>query len=197
MFDFLETIVNELKSYFVTEKISYEITGECKKCGKCCNYMYSFDTYTEKEFKIMQFLFPAYRRFYIKGKDENGNLIFACKYVTEEGLCSVYDKRLKMCRRYPVKRIYRPMKLHEGCGYKVEEKRFEDYLKKGKDEDGNFIFACKYVTKEGLCSVYNKRLKMCRRYPVKRIYRPMKLHEGCGYKVEEKKFEDYLKKGKE
>ncbi len=135
MFDFLETIINELKSYFVTEKISYEITGECKKCGKCCNYMYSIDTYTEKEFKIMQFLFPAYRRFYIKGKDENGNLIFACKYVTEEGLCSVYDKRLKMCRRYPVKRIYRPMKLHEGCGYKVEEKRFEDYLKKGKDKE--------------------------------------------------------------
>ena len=134
-FDFLETIINELKSYFVTEKISYEITGECKKCGKCCNYMYSIDTYTEKEFKIMQFLFPAYRRFYIKGKDENGNLIFACKYVTEEGLCSVYDKRLKMCRRYPVKRIYRPMKLHEGCGYKVEEKRFEDYLKKGKDKE--------------------------------------------------------------
>ncbi len=133
MFDFLETIVNELKSYFVTEKISYEITGECKKCGKCCNYMYSFDTYTEKEFKIMQFLFPAYRRFYIKGKDEDGNFIFACKYVTKEGLCSVYNKRLKMCRRYPVKRIYRPMKLHEGCGYKVEEKKFEDYLKKGKE----------------------------------------------------------------
>lgn len=134
MFDFLETMINELKSHFVTEKISYEITGECKKCGKCCNYMYSIDTYTEKEFKIMQFLFPAYRRFYIKGKDEDGNLIFACKYVTEEGLCSVYDKRLKMCRRYPVKRIYRPMKLHEGCGYKVEEKKFEDYLKKGKNK---------------------------------------------------------------
>ena len=130
MFDFLETIINEIKSYFVTENISYEITGECKKCGKCCNYMYSFDTYTEKEFKIMQFIFPAYRRFYIKGKDEDGNFIFACKYVTEEGVCSVYDKRLEMCKRYPVKRIYRPMKLHEGCGYKVEEKNFKDYLKK-------------------------------------------------------------------
>ena len=37
--------------------------------------MYSYDTYTEKEFKIMQFLFPAYKRFYIKGKDEEGNLL--------------------------------------------------------------------------------------------------------------------------
>lgn len=128
MFDFLKTIINEFLSYFVPEKVSYEITGECKKCGKCCNYMYSFDTYTEKEFKIMQFIFPSYKRFYIKGKDEYGNLIFACKYVTKEGLCSVYDKRLKMCKRYPVKRIYRKMSLHEGCGYKVEEKNFKDYL---------------------------------------------------------------------
>lgn len=129
MFDFLKTVINEVKSHFVAEKISYEITGECKKCGKCCNYMYSFDTYTEKEFKIMQFLFPSYKRFYIKGKDESGNLIFACKYVSKEGLCTVYEKRLQMCKKYPVKRIFSPMKLHEGCGFRVEEKKFEDYLK--------------------------------------------------------------------
>ena len=73
--DFISSIYNEIRSYFVPERVSYEITGECKKCGKCCNYMYSVDTYTEKEFKIMQFLFPTYRRFYIKGKDEEGNFI--------------------------------------------------------------------------------------------------------------------------
>ena len=108
--------------------MEYKITGKCLKCGKCCRYMYSFDTYTTTDFKIMQFLFPAYRRFYIRGKDEDGNLIFACKYVTEEGLCSVYDKRLKMCRNYPAKKISYPGKLHEGCGYKVEDKSFEMYL---------------------------------------------------------------------
>ena len=97
IFDFFFVIFNEIRSYFVPEKVSYEITGECKKCGKCCNYMYSKDTYTEKEFKIMQFLFPAYKRFYIKGKDD-------------------------------AKRIFYPGKLHEGCGYKVNVKTFEDYL---------------------------------------------------------------------
>lgn len=91
--------------------------------------MYSYDTYTEKEFKIMQFLFPAYKRFYIKGKDEEGNLIFACKLVTKEGLCSDYKHRLRMCKNYPAKRIFYPGKLHEGCGYKVNIKTFEDYLK--------------------------------------------------------------------
>ncbi len=129
MLEILENIKNEFLSYFVPEKVEYEIQGECKKCGKCCRYMYSFDTYTEKEFKFMQFLFPSYRRFYIKGKDDKGNLIFACKYVTDEGLCSVYEKRLPMCKKYPSKKIFYPAKLHEGCGYKIVKKSFNDYLR--------------------------------------------------------------------
>ncbi|MBQ6516143.1 YkgJ family cysteine cluster protein [bacterium] len=127
--DFLASIKNEILSHFVTEKIMYKIEGKCNKCGKCCNYMYSFDTYTEKEFKFMQFLFPAYKRFYIKGKDDMGNLIFACKYVTPEGLCSVYDKRLKMCKNYPAKYITYDADLHEGCGYHIVKKTFDDYMK--------------------------------------------------------------------
>ena len=133
MIKLLKSLYWEFLSYFVPQKMSYEITGECKKCGKCCNYMYSFDTYTEKEFKIMQFLYPAYKRFYIKGKDEHGNFIFACKYVTEEGLCSVYDKRLAMCKRYPAPRIFYPADLHEGCGYTVHKKHFKDFLNSEPD----------------------------------------------------------------
>ena len=130
MLEILENIKNEFLSYFVPEKVEYEIQGECKKCGKCCRYMYSFDTYTEKEFKFMQFLFPSYRRFYIKGKDDKGNLIFACKYVTDNGLCSVYEKRLPMCKKYPSKKVFYPAKLHEGCGYKIVKKSFNDYSQK-------------------------------------------------------------------
>ena len=65
-----------------------------------------------------------------QAKDEEGNLIFACKYVTDEGLCSVYDKRLRMCKKYPASKIGYPGKLHKGCGYKVEDKSFENYLKR-------------------------------------------------------------------
>lgn len=129
MINLISNIINEIKSYFVPEKISYNIVGECKQCGKCCNYMYSFDTYTEQEFKFMQAIFPAYKRFYIKGQDDEGNLIFACKYVTPEGKCSVYKKRLKMCKTYPNKKIKFRAKLHDGCGYSVEQKTFDDYLK--------------------------------------------------------------------
>ncbi len=91
--------------------------------------MYSVDTYTEKEFEIMQKIFPTYKRFYIKGRDDEGNLIFACKLVTPEGLCSDYKHRPRMCRKYPAKKISYPGKLHEGCGYTVHIKKFEDYLK--------------------------------------------------------------------
>jgi Fe-S-cluster containining protein len=128
--DFVKSVWNEFMSYFVPEKVQYKVSGECKKCGKCCNYMYSFDTYTEKEFKIMQFLYPAYKRFYIKGKDECGNFVFACKHVTPDGLCSVYDKRLAMCKKYPSKYIMYPAKMHEGCGFSVEKKDFAKYLNK-------------------------------------------------------------------
>ncbi len=128
MINLIFSIINEIKSYFIPEKVRYEIKGGCKMCGKCCNYMYSFDTYTEKEFKFMQLLYPSYKRFYIKDKDEDGNLIFACKYVSEDGKCTVYNKRLKMCKKYPQRFIKFPAKLHEGCGYEVVKKTFEDYL---------------------------------------------------------------------
>ncbi|MDR1327113.1 MAG: YkgJ family cysteine cluster protein [Heliobacteriaceae bacterium] len=128
MKDFLSVLINEFLSYFVPERLKYKITGRCLKCGKCCNYMYSYDTYTEKEFKIMQFLFPAYRRFYIKGADAEGNMIFACKLITPEGLCPVYKKRPRVCRKYPAKWLSYPGKMHEGCGYTVNVKTFDDYL---------------------------------------------------------------------
>ena len=87
MLSFLTTIKNEILSYFVPEKMEYKITGECKKCGKCCRYMYSFDTYTTTDFKIMQFFFPAYRRFYIRGKNEEE---FGVRFPD---MSEVYDKQ--------------------------------------------------------------------------------------------------------
>ena len=74
-------------------------------------------------------IFPKYKRFYIKGRDEFGNLIFACKLVTSEGLCSDYKNRLKMCKNYPARFVGYRAKLHQGCGYKVNFKEFVDYLK--------------------------------------------------------------------
>lgn len=131
LIDFLKVIYYEMKSRFVFQKVSYKIEGSCKKCGDCCKYMYSIDTYTEKEFELTTKLFPKYKRFRIIGRDEYGNLIFACNLVDENGLCTDYKNRLKMCRDYPQGRASEGGELHPRCGYTVSpNKSFEDYLNK-------------------------------------------------------------------
>ena|GEM_PF-447581 len=173
MKDFFFVLINEIRSYFVPEQMKYEITGKCLKCGKCCNHMYSYDTYTEKEFKIMQFLFPTYKRFYIKGKD-----------VAAAGVTPV------SCRESDTGRAAEHYDSAVAAGAGVEAA--EQSLIAQAQNEGNLIFACKLVTKDGLCSVYKKRPRMCRKYPAKRILYPAGMHEGCGYKVNIKTFEDYL-----
>jgi len=34
--DFIKSIYYEALSYFIPQKIKYEIKGSCIKCGKCC-----------------------------------------------------------------------------------------------------------------------------------------------------------------
>lgn len=127
--NYLKPLYYEYLSRYVPQRVRYKVEGHCLQCGKCCRHMYSIDTYTEKEFKIMQFLYPSYKRFYIAGKDKDGHFIFACKYVQDDGKCSVYKKRLNMCKKYPKKIIHFNGIMHEGCGFKVRpELSFEDYL---------------------------------------------------------------------
>ncbi len=129
--DLIKTLYWEFLSYFVPEKQDYEVKGSCNKCGKCCETLYAVDMKDEKEFKFMQFIFPSYKRFYIKGKDSFGNYVFGCKYL-KDNLCSVYDKRPLICKKYPQKKLSFYAKMPEGCGYYVEKKSFDDYLNKEK-----------------------------------------------------------------
>ena len=129
LLDVIKTLYFEAVSYFVPEKIEYEIEGECTKCGECCRTIYSLDTFSPKEFHFMQLIYPPYRRFYIRGKDSEGNFIFACKYIGDDGLCTVYEKRPRLCRSYPKKKLNHYAKLPDGCGYRVNKKDFKDYLK--------------------------------------------------------------------
>lgn len=126
--DFLKSCYWEFLSYFVPERQSYEITGNCNKCGKCCETIYAAYMYSEDEFKLMQKIFPSYKRFYIKYKDTNGNLVFGCKYLTEENLCGDYENRPSVCKKYPQKRLAKYAEMPDGCGYKVNKKHFKDYL---------------------------------------------------------------------
>lgn len=62
----------------------------------------------------------------------------------------------------------------------------------GKDENNDFILSCKYLSKDGSCSVYAKRPLVCRNYPRKTILFNAEMPEGCGFKIVKKEFKDYL-----
>ena len=126
--DFLKSLYYEFLSHFVCEKIQYKIEGKCNQCGECCRQIRSHGMKNEKDLKIMQFFLPHYKRFFIKGKDEDGNLILSCIYLDENGKCKVYNKRPDLCKNYPAKIINCNGIMPEGCGYKIIKKDFKDYL---------------------------------------------------------------------
>lgn len=126
--DFIKSIYYEFLSYFAIEKQKYKIEGSCLQCGKCCREIRAYGMKTPKDLKIMQFIFPWYKRFYILRKDEDGNYVLSCKYLTNEGKCSIYKLRPLVCRNYPKKYINFNAEMITGCGYKVIKKNFKDYL---------------------------------------------------------------------
>ncbi len=126
--DFIKSVYYEILSYFAVEKVKYEVQGNCKKCGKCCKQIHSYGMKNEKDLKIMQFFLPHYKRFYINGKDENGNITLSCIYLKDNGECSIYEKRPRLCRNYPARIINFNGEMIQECGYKVVKKEFKDYL---------------------------------------------------------------------
>lgn len=127
--DFIKALYYEIRSKFVPEKVKYRLEGSCNRCGECCRYMYSLDSYTREEFELMVKFFPKYKRLKIIGRDEFGNFVYACTMLTEEGLCSDYKNRLDMCKKYPCLKLNNGGELHKTCGFKIiPEKSFEDYL---------------------------------------------------------------------
>jgi Fe-S-cluster containining protein len=129
MMNILKSLYYEFLSYFIPDKTGYMAKGTCLKCGKCCRYMYSQGTCSKFDFKIIQFLFPKYKRFQIAGKDEFGNFVFSCKLIGKDNLCTSYDSRLAICRKYPLFKYQNKGNFHLGCGFcVVPEKDFDKFL---------------------------------------------------------------------
>ena len=126
--DFIKSLYYEFLSYFIPKKVKYKVEGECLKCGKCCKEIRAYGMKSEKDLKIMQFFLPHYRRFFISKTDDKGDVVLSCKYLTENGLCSVYNKRPSVCKNYPAKSINFNGEMIDSCGYKVIKKQFKDYL---------------------------------------------------------------------
>jgi len=130
MFGYVRFFINKLFSS------KYIVTGKCRQCGNCCRNILFYvgkNVVTEEEqFERMKEFDKKYNNFYISGKGEKGELLFACKSLTQEGKCSVYRFRSLHCRFYPVisqKFVYNGGQTLDGCGYKFEvNKKFKDYI---------------------------------------------------------------------
>ena len=126
--DVIKSIYYEILSYFVPRRQKYIIGGYCCKCGNCCHEIRALGMKNEFDLKIMQFIFPWYRFFYISKYDEKGNVILSCSKQKENGECSIYNIRPLLCRNYPRKNIYFYADMPEGCSYYIERKSFKDMI---------------------------------------------------------------------
>lgn len=131
--DFFESL-----KFFVQKITSskFVVMGKCRRCGTCCRNITFFVgnriVTSEVEFQKMQEFDKKYRNFEISGKGENGELLFRCKALKENGSCGVYRFRSVNCRLYPrinQKFVYDGGVPLDGCGYSFSvNKKFKDYL---------------------------------------------------------------------
>ncbi len=132
MFDGLKFFLQKLFSS------KFIVGGKCKMCGTCCRnivfYIGKKIISDEKEFDNLRKFDKKYNNFEINGRGEEGELLFKCKALAEDGKCSVYKWRSVNCRLYPrVKQdfVYKGGVTLDGCGYYFEvDKKFKDYIKK-------------------------------------------------------------------
>jgi hypothetical protein len=100
------------------------VTGSCRCCGSCCRAVnieyHGRWIRSPKQFARLKETRPEYARFRIVDVDEGGFCVFACDWLSPEGLCRHHEKRLAMCKAYPSRNLYY-FGAHtlEGCGYRL------------------------------------------------------------------------------
>ncbi len=108
-------------------KHNYQITGQCKKRGICCqNIAIKFSISLWKFYnlrRIYRFWYEYVYNFnYIRTDNETHSLIFSCNYL-RKNKCSIYWKRPLICRRYPKVSLFNEPSFLKGCGYSLKRTR--------------------------------------------------------------------------
>ena len=118
----------------------------------------------------------------------------SAKY-TIKGKCKACGK---CCRNLVFKIGDDPVRTEEEFErIKKFDKRYEIfYSSNAFGENGEMLFTCKYLSKNGKCKIHPFRSFVCRNYPKinsKFFSNGGKLLEGCGYTIEpNKKFKEFL-----
>ena len=98
------------------------IQGECLRCGACCEHIVGDPPKFIKETKLLSVYLAYHRlthRFRAISRGPNGEVIFSCGHLQDDGRCGIYRFRPLICRNYPVIPYYSVPGLLPDCTYKV------------------------------------------------------------------------------
>ena len=98
------------------------LQGECLRCGACCEHIVGDPPKFIKHTKLLS-LYLAYHRlahrFRPTHRGPNGEVIFSCGHLQDDGRCGIYRFRPLICRNYPVIPYYSVPGLLPDCTYSV------------------------------------------------------------------------------
>ncbi len=108
--------------YYTGISILYKRVGKCNMCGKCCRHVYLRDrgklVKSFKEYFEMVRFDSSLSKFVPQGRNEYGEIYFACSKVRRDGKCGLYEKRPFLCRAYPDLSMLRYGAVPKGdCGF--------------------------------------------------------------------------------
>jgi len=99
---------------------SMELRGSCHKCGECCRQIVGDPPRFVKDTMLLR-LFVAYHRamhrFEVTGRGPDGEVVFACAHVRQDGRCGIYRRRPLLCRNFPTRPFFEPPGILPGCGF--------------------------------------------------------------------------------
>ena len=100
----------------------FVVQGDCLRCGACCEHIVGDPPRWIKETKLLS-IYVAYHkvahRFRPIHRGPNGEVIFSCGHLQDDGRCGIYRFRPLICRNYPVIPYYGVPGLLPDCTYTV------------------------------------------------------------------------------
>lgn len=144
-FSFLDDLI-----FFNIKKELFYIDGLCQNSGVCCRglgikykgefikSMSSYQQLTQKNTSFKRFV-PHFKNHVISH--------FSCSSLSYNNLCTDYDNRPDICKKYPFSVFYSEDYIRDGCGYYVRMKgslpRFSSIRLKQKIQCIKYNTRCK------------------------------------------------------
>ena len=115
----------ELLALYIIRMIvrpDFVVQGECLRCGACCEHIVGDPPRFIKNTRLISIYLAYHRlahRFRPTHRGPNGEVIFTCGHLKDDGGCGIYRFRPLICRNYPVIPYYSVPGLLPDCTYSV------------------------------------------------------------------------------